>query len=152
MLRGGWLALFFAGFSLISLSNRALGQSAPVLREVIADHPQLPMPFGFAFTPDRALIVSDYKKHQIVRVDPGQTPRVKVLAGNGTAGNSAGTGSRAQLNSPHDVVRLADGTRCGITLCIDGRVLLLRRGVRQHHQSGESECQQLALREGRHQR
>jgi|688.fasta_scaffold95343_2 streptogramin lyase len=109
MLRGGWLALFFAGFSLISLSNRAPGQSAPVLREVIADHPQLPMPFGFAFTPDRALIVSDYKKHQIVRVDPGQTPRVKVLAGNGTAGNSDGTGSRAQLNSPHDVVRLADG-------------------------------------------
>ena len=109
MLRGGWLALFFAGFSLISLSNRAPGQSAPVLREVIADHPQLPMPFGFAFTPDRALIVSDYKKHQIVRVEPGATPRVRVLAGNGTPGNTDGTGPVARLNAPHDVVSLSDG-------------------------------------------
>jgi len=79
------------------------------VKEVIVDHPQLPMPFGFAFLPDKALIVADYKKHQIVRVDPGATPRVRVLAGNGTAGNGEGTGSRAQLNAPHDVIRLPDG-------------------------------------------
>ncbi len=109
MLRRVWLQAVLVGFGVVCGAGVTRAQTAHTLVEVIADHPQLPMPFGFAFLPDKALIVSDYKKHQIVRVDPGATPRVRVLAGNGTAGNTDGTGSRAQLNAPHDVVRLADG-------------------------------------------
>lgn len=109
MLRRSWVRAFLAAFAMVLASDPVLGQSAPAVVELIADHPQLPMPFGFAFMPDKALVIADYKRHQIVRVDPGTTPRVRVLAGNGTAGKSDGTGSRAQLNAPHDVVRLADG-------------------------------------------
>ena len=98
----GLLAFFASGLS-------AQTPHAHVIREVVADQPQLPMPFGFAFLPDKALVVADYKKHQIVRVEPGATPRVRVLAGNGTPGNTDGTGPVARLNAPHDVVSLSDG-------------------------------------------
>ena len=66
-------------------------------------------PRGLGRLPDGRLVLSDYRNHRVMLLDP-QTGALTTLAGNGCPGFANGQGAAAQFNVPYGVAVRPDGT------------------------------------------
>ena len=66
-------------------------------------------PRGLSRLPDGRLVLSDYRNHRVMLLDP-QTGALTTLAGNGCPGFANGQGTAAQFNVPYGVAVRPDGT------------------------------------------
>jgi len=66
-------------------------------------------PRGLSRLPDGRLVLSDYRNHRLMLLDP-QTGALTMLAGNGCPGFANGQGASAQFNVPYGVAVRPDGT------------------------------------------
>jgi DNA-binding beta-propeller fold protein YncE len=66
-------------------------------------------PRGLGRLPDGRLVLSDYRNHRVMLLDP-QTGASTPLAGNGCPGFADGQGTAAQFNVPYGVAVRPDGT------------------------------------------
>jgi sugar lactone lactonase YvrE len=66
-------------------------------------------PRGLSRLPDGRLVLSDYRNHRVMLLDP-QTGALTTLAGSGCAGFADGQGTAAQFNVPYGVAVQPDGT------------------------------------------
>jgi sugar lactone lactonase YvrE len=65
-------------------------------------------PRGLARLPDGRLVLSDYRNHRLMLLEP-QTGELTTLAGNGCPGFADGQGTAAQFNVPYGVAVRPDG-------------------------------------------
>lgn len=92
---------------MVALMLPGMAQSSGTLETVVADAPELAMPFGLDFLPNGSLVVADYKKHNVVVINRDGT--ASILAGGSKPGYRDGKGKEALFNAPHNVIVDPDG-------------------------------------------
>ena len=76
---------------LLALLLPGMASASGTLEAVVADVPELAMPFGLDFLPNGSLVVADYKKHNIVVVT--RNGSASILAGASKSGYRDGKGA-----------------------------------------------------------
>ncbi|MFZ4646137.1 MAG: hypothetical protein ACOYNP_10295 [Gemmataceae bacterium] len=87
---------------LLALLLPGMANASGTLEAVVADVPELAMPFGLDFLPNGSLVVADYKKHNIVVVN--RNGSASILAGASKSGYRDGKGAEALFNGPHNLI------------------------------------------------